>query len=110
MRAQILVVLTLAGCVPLEPTNDPSPTIKDPPNTDLCDSMCNQLKKLGCEEGNPVYNDDLPGPKDVPNQSCGDFCRTLQKQNISVNPKCVRDITVCSQVEDYRAKDPATCQ
>jgi hypothetical protein len=71
--------------------------------------MCEHLKKLGCEEGNPVYNDSLPGTAGAPNQSCGDFCRELQKQNIFVNPKCVRTVTTCAQIEDYRAKEPTTC-
>jgi len=103
--------LLVAGCPPMEEPVSPSPTIIDPPDTDLCDDMCAHIgpEGLKCEEGEDVYNDDLPGDKDVPNQSCADFCRELQEQKVMVNPKCILLTPTCEEIEDYRAKEPDTC-
>ena len=103
--AVALFTLTLVGCPVDPPIAPPNP----PPDTNLCAAMCDHLAKLGCEEGKPVYNNDLPGPKDVPNQSCADNCTELQKKRFFVNTKCVLTVERCTQVEDFRQKDPATC-
>jgi len=71
--------------------------------------MCSHLVKLGCEEGSPVYNSDKPGPPDVPNYSCKDFCVEMETNGVLVNPKCVATVPECSLVEEYRHKDPETC-
>lgn len=100
-----VALLVLAGC-PMDP---PIPPPKAPPDTELCGAMCDHLAKLGCEEGKPLYNNDLPGPPDVPNQSCADNCTELQKKGFFVNPRCVNTLTACSQIEALRQKDPKVC-
>jgi hypothetical protein len=45
----------------------------------------------------------------VPNQTCTDWCKEMQDRQASLNPQCLLLITSCDQVEEYRAKDPATC-
>jgi len=103
-------LLSLTGCPPTEDTNYPPPPIP-PPDTDLCDAMCDHIGPdgLGCEEGEDVYNSDIEGPKDVPNQSCGDFCRELQDKGVFVNPRCVATVPSCDVIEDYRLKEPEEC-
>ena len=108
----LLVSLALVGCPTTTTTQDPAtPTPIKPPYTDLCDEMCDHIgpENLKCEEGEDVYNDDLPGDAGVPNQSCEDFCRTLQEQGVNVNPRCVRLVPNCGSIEDYRQKEPESC-
>jgi hypothetical protein len=71
--------------------------------------MCKQLRKLGCEEGQPVYDSDRPGPADVPNTTCEQFCVTAQERGAMINPVCVSKAPTCDAVETYRAKAPSTC-
>lgn len=101
----VLAPLAMFGC-PMEPVVPPP---NPPPDTNLCASMCDHLAKLGCEEGKPVYNNDLPGPVDVPNQSCADNCTELQGKGFFVNTKCVLQVERCTQIEEFRQKDAATC-
>lgn len=120
--ALILASTLLVGCPPVgpdpvtppnpspNPNPEPNPPRPDPaPSSDPTAAMCAHLQKLGCEEGESVYNDDLPGPVDVPNQSCTDFHKDLAKDGINVNPKCVRRTPSCRDIESYRAMDPKDC-
>lgn len=109
MRRLLLVLgLTLTGC-PTEP-NIPAPN--PPPDTDQCDAMCKHLgpEGLKCEEGEDVYNNDLPGPEGVPNQTCADNCRELQGKGFFVNPRCVAIVPSCEVIEEYRQKQPDVCR
>lgn len=85
------------------------PPPNPPQDTDLCQAMCEHLMAIGCEEGKPLYNSDLPGPVDVPNQSCSDNCKELQTKGFFFNPKCVIDAPTCDQIEPYRERDSSTC-
>jgi hypothetical protein len=85
------------------------------PDSDLCDQMCQHIGPkdkggLGCEEGEPVYDSDKPGPKDIPNETCEEFCRMTQENGISLNPRCLRLVESCDQIEDARAKNPNDCK
>lgn len=71
--------------------------------------MCDTLKAAGCEEGNDLYDKDVPGPKGVPNLSCKLFCEKLQNNGYFVNPRCILQVqkfTVpsCPEIEVARAK------
>jgi hypothetical protein len=102
----ILVALafTLIGC----PCPDPaSPNPQPVPDSDMCPLMCAHLKTLGCEEGQAVYDSDKPGPKDVPNKTCEDFCVEQQSNGIFVNPRCVAKVKTCDEIEAARKN---TCQ
>lgn len=104
-----LLTLLVLGACPIQGSNHPGPRPIDPPDSDMCSMMCEHLAGLGCEEGKPVYNSDLPGPEGQPNQSCEDNCEELQDRGYFFNPKCVGEVTQCSQIEDYRDRDPSTC-
>jgi len=88
---------------------------KPKPDSDVCAAMCQHIGPktqggLGCEEGNPVYDSDKPGPKDVPNESCPEFCKLTQDSGISMNPRCVLLVENCDQIEAARVKNPSTCK
>lgn len=102
------IILVLGCPTPPDPVT-PSPT--PPPDTDWCAAMCEHIgpEGLNCEEGGPVYNSDLPGPVDVPNQSCQEWCVELQDRGFFVNPKCVADVERCDQIEEFRQRESSTC-
>ena len=111
MKAQIFaipLVLLMVGCPPANyPDPNPNP---EPEDTDLIVDMCTHLQQLGCEEGEDVYNDDLPGEVDVPNQSCADYYTELQEEDFyPVNPKCVLTVKTCDDIEDARARNSEDC-
>ncbi len=111
MRRLILVLaLALPGCPQTEPNVPPPPN--PPVDTDLCEKMCEHIGPTGlkCEEGEPVYNNDVPGPANVPNQSCADNCRELQTKGVFVNPRCVILAPSCDQIESYRQKEVDACK
>jgi hypothetical protein len=62
---------------------------------------------LGCEEGDPVYDSDLPGPKGVPNKSCTAFCTGQQANGVFVNPRCIIQVKSCGEIESARQR---TCK
>lgn len=109
MRILLMLGLGVSGCWAPDPVG---PAPNPPPNTDLCVVMCARIgpQGLGCEEGGPVYNNDLPGPSGVPNQSCVANCEELQTKGFFVNPKCVATVPSCGKIEEYRLKSPDECQ
>jgi hypothetical protein len=113
MKTHALVLtVVLAGCWNPVMQQDPAtPSPLPPPDTNMCSKMCDHLgaKGLNCEEGKPLYNNDLPGPKDVPNQSCADNCTELQGKGLFLNPKCVSIVDKCENIEAARQKKPETC-
>ena len=105
VRVVTLLLFTLSCQV-----GPPAPAPIPPTDTDFCAPMCEHLSKLGCEEGQPVYNSDLGGPVGVPNQSCTAFCEQVQEFGYFVNPRCVSQVTSCSDIADYQLRDPSTCE
>ena len=102
----LLPLMLVLGCPPRDAVVPPP---NPPPDTNLCGNMCAHLKQLGCEEAESVYNNDLPGPPDVPNQSCEDFCTEMQDKGVFVNPRCVALVESCENIETARQKEPETC-
>ncbi len=103
----LLAFFTFASCVRGADAPGPSPIVV--PDTDECKAMCDHLGRggLNCEEGLPVYNSDRPGPKDVPNESCEEFCRDTQAMGVFLNPRCLKSVPTCGQIEEWRKK---TCR
>lgn len=109
-----LLAFLALGCPHQVDREAPSPAPIVPPDTDLCGKMCQHIGPkdkggLGCEEGMPVYDSDKPGPKDVPNVSCEEFCRTSQDRGAFLNPRCVSLVKSCNDIESARKKKPDTC-
>jgi hypothetical protein len=111
-----LLGLSLSGCPYHQPEGpvDNLPIVR-PPDTSLCGEACRHIGAkgdggLGCEEGKPVYNSDKPGPKDVPNETCEEFCRTSQENGAFLNPACLRLVPSCDRIEEYRQKKPESCK
>ncbi len=96
------------GCHPT-PTPSPTPTPTPTPPTPQsgCDEMCKHIGPvtaggLGCEEGNPVYDSDVPGPAGVPNVTCVAFCEKQQENGVSLNTSCVSKVKSCDEIESAR--------
>jgi hypothetical protein len=68
--------------------------------------MCSHIGPNGlkCEEGEPVYDSDIPGERGIPNQSCEDFCKQQQALGVFINPKCVMKVKSCDEIESARLK------
>lgn len=104
MRRSLLLILLL-GCHPKpSPNPPPGPTPDPDPAMSACEAMCQHIgpKGLGCEEGDPVYDSDLPGEPGVPNQSCTSFCEKQQENGLDLNPRCVARVQSCSEIETAR--------
>lgn len=104
-----VLALVLAACPMSADPSRPTPPPNEPTGTEACEAMCTNLAGLGCEEGGPVYNSDLPGKEDVPNQTCEEFCIEIQTRGVFLNPRCLATVKDCSEIEDARLRDPATC-
>lgn len=105
--ALLLAPILFLGC-PIEPVVPPP---NPPVDTDWCGRMCEHLKGLGCEEGEGVYNNDKEGPVGEPNQTCQEWCEEMQDPNhlYFINPRCVATVPDCDSIEEYRQKEPDTC-
>ena len=102
-KALILsVFFGLSGCPP-QPNQSPNPL--PVPDSDLCGQMCDHLIQLGCDEGRPFYDSDLPGQRGIPNEDCETFCQKQQANGIYLNPKCVIQAKSCLEIEEVRQKD-----
>lgn len=98
-------VVTLVCACP--PSRDPAPPKPRPaPDTELCGAVCKHIgpEGLNCEEGQPVYDSDKPGPKGVPNESCEEFCALQQNNGVVLNPKCLLLVKSCDEIEAARNK------
>lgn len=113
LLAVLAVAASLFGCPP--DAQGPSPRPDPATDSELCAEMCRHLgpktaenpTALNCEEGQPVYDSDVPGPKDVPNVSCTDFCLTQQARGSFLNPRCLMKVPSCDKIEEYRQMDCA---
>ena len=100
-----LILVVFPGC-PCREAASPNPAV--PPDTELCPQMCDHIgpKGLKCEEGSDYYDNDKPGPKGVPNQTCLDFCQGQQAKGVFINPRCLAKVPDCASIEAYRKKQP----
>jgi hypothetical protein len=73
-------------------------------------AMCGKFRDLGCQEGLDIYNDNLPGDKDVPNQTCEQFFGELRINGIDFSASCLAEITDCDQIETVRYAKTPTCE
>jgi len=103
----LFFTLLLLGCHPYDVRPTPAPEPEPQPVHSACADMCQAIGPvqeggLGCEEGNSVYDSDLPGKPGVPNESCTDFCGKQQKNGIDLKPQCVAKVRSCSEIEPAR--------
>lgn len=81
------------------------PAPKPAPDSDLCEDMCNYLTQLGCEEAQPLYDSELPGPRGIPNETCVQWCVKQQAKGLYLNPRCVMQAKSCLEIEELRARN-----
>lgn len=113
--ALAFVLACVVSCNQGRPVSPNPPVVVD---QDQCAAACDNLKALGCQEGNPidmkhschVASDckDIDGNVD-PKQSCAangecmvtcaQFCIDTEDAGVWLDPGCVRSIRSCDQVE-----------
>jgi hypothetical protein len=59
---------------------------------------------LGCAEGMSFHSSILPGEAGVMNMTCTAFCQHQQANGVFINPRCVMQVTSCSEIEAVRQK------
>jgi hypothetical protein len=111
-KIALIIIVCVTGCLNSIHKEAPSIAPMEPPDTVLCGSMCQHLgpNGLNCEEGMSVYDSDKPGPKDEPNTSCEEFCKTSQMRGYFLNPRCLILVPSCNRIEEFRKKDPNFCK
>jgi hypothetical protein len=104
VRKPLLVLAFLAlSCGPKQPSDAPLAQAQ-PTHSELCPKMCEHFRELKCEEGDPYYDNDKPGPADAPNSTCEDFCKEQQAKGVNINPSCAMQAPSCDLIEVYRQK------
>jgi hypothetical protein len=78
-----VILFTVSCCGGLRPP----PVPIEPDDTHNCAAACENLRKLGCPEGDPV--DAVTCEKD---------CVDIQESGHALNPTCVMKITACDQI------------
>jgi hypothetical protein len=103
--AAITAALTFCAC-------PPGPVVPGPPAPDsqFCPAACDHIgpNGLNCPEGQPLYNESLPGEAGVPNETCTQFCQAQQQNAIFLNPRCLMQVPTCADIEAWRQKDCTT--
>ena len=84
MAFGLAVMLSGATC-----STRPPPVVVPVSGSDWCGPACENLQRLGCEEGEPLED----------GTSCSAFCEETQKQGHPLNPRCVAHITSCDLLD-----------
>jgi len=78
-----LGTLVIVGCTILPPPDDPPK-----PTPTGCPAACDNLRRLGCPEGQPEGD------------TCDAVCENAEASGIAtVNPQCLATIKSCSEVD-----------
>lgn len=107
--------LVFVGC-PQNPSVTPQPPVIT--DQDKCQAACDNLKHLGCVEGQPI---DMHTPCTADNQCgtgqacsalgtcmtpCVTFCVDTENNGVWLDPVCVAGITKCSDIDSCPAAQP----
>lgn len=101
----LVVALTPFSCGGYDVSPHP-PVITD---SDQCPAACENLRRLGCEEGQPIDvatkcgtgMDCTPGQyceSGTCHATCDQFCREMEASGVWLDPVCVSQITDCRQL------------
>lgn len=103
----LLLILTFAyGCNHNNSKKDTGP--EDASLSTPCSRMCRHFRELKCDEGNPIYDSDAPGPVGVPNTTCEMFCTSQMDLGVNLNTECAIKAPTCEEIEAYRAMTVCT--
>jgi hypothetical protein len=120
-----MIVAVMSDCKVVFPIITPNPPVVTDQSD--CASACDNLKFLGCKEGNPIdmgttcHVDadckDVHGVTDTTQAcsalgtcmtTCVNFCTVTENQGVWLDPSCVAKVTSCDQIEQCPAPVPAT--
>lgn len=73
---------------------EPEPVIVVQPGGDKCQSACDTMANLGCEEGTPICLEDGGVI------TCTDMCIYDHINGIYWNTECLTEIEECDEIED----------
>jgi hypothetical protein len=99
----IVVAFAVFRCGgPVHPVPDPvPPTPSEDDTLDDCDSACENMKRLDCEEGkgSPGADEKYGTADDV---SCSEVCKNAMSgiYGIPMSPVCVSKVDSCNEVGD----------
>ncbi len=82
MKMLSAVFLFIPGCVPAY-------VVQEVGGAEDCPLACQNLVKLGCEEGKPLED----------GTTCEVFCRQSLTNGHNLKPKCVSSILSCDKIE-----------
>jgi len=104
--ALLFALTLLQGCP--DPSGDPDAAVDasvlpDGAVDSPCGRMCSHFRGLECAEGEDFYDSDKPGPVDVPNTTCEEFCETQMDLGVDLNTTCATKAPTCEEIEAYRA-------
>ena len=105
-----LFVLVLSCSVATPEPVTPTPMPEVIVDTSECTKACDNLRKLGCSEGDPIVTntgcvttDDCPSFQRCESgrcvASCEVFCNDTQTQGVWLDPTCVAEITGCERID-----------
>lgn len=84
----IALTLASAGC-PSEAGQIPDPIVTPQSGSEWCDKAEENLRALGCPEGEPTKK----------GKRFADVCRETQENGIGLNPKCLAEIKSCDVID-----------
>lgn len=107
--AWLFAVVLLGGCPVSGIMVTPQPpTVVD---QDKCQAACDNLKRLGCEEAEPIdmHASCFGDAECLPGQTCStfgtcvascvSFCVDTENQGVWLDPGCVANVKTCDQVD-----------
>lgn len=109
------IALIFVGC-PKVPSVTPQPPVVV--DQDKCQAACDNLKALGCFEGQPIdmHTKCLINAECGVGQTCSalgtcitpcvTFCVDTENQGVWLDPACVATITACNQIDNCPLAQP----
>lgn len=88
-EAKLYLIALVVALVAFAGTCEPKPDPIIPTDTADCNAACENLRALGCEEGEPLA-DGTP---------CEIFCAETQGNGFPLRPSCVKSIKACGEID-----------
>jgi len=84
-----LITILVIAFVSIGASCEKKPVVLVPEDTHKCPDACENLRQLGCEEGEDLAD----------GTTCEQFCEETQKSGHALNPTCIATISSCDEIE-----------